>query len=476
VELLTQLHLGLGSFHRAHQAVTFQRLRGGGGPRGGEYAWSLASGDIRPGSAVVPALAAADGRYMLETISPAGEHRYERIESIRTVPYTEDLSGLIAIGARSTTPIISFTVTEAGYYLDPTDRLDVAQRDLAADLERTARGAAGTTIYGALVAILRARKAAGGGRVTLLCCDNLRHNGTRFRQALVQYCERAGDTALLHWIMAMTTCPNSMVDRITPRPTSSVRERVLAATGVDDPVAVVSESYHEWIIEDDFAAARPAWEEAGVQMVTAVAPYEEAKIRILNGSHSALAWAGTLAGHRYIHEDAQDARVRAIAHDYVTDDVIPALTARLAPYPIDLVAYRDTVLDRFANSGIADANQRVAMDGFAKFPGFIAPTLAERLAAGARIESSARVAAAFLKFLERWHRGTLPYRYEDQAMDTRVATSICTAADPLEAFCENEALFGSVRGHPDLVAAVRRAERSLEDWRIEARRIGEVIS
>jgi D-arabinitol 4-dehydrogenase len=216
------------------------------------------------------------------------------------------------------------------------------------------------------------------------------------------------------------------------------------------------------VIEDDFAAARPAWEEAGVQMVASVAPYEEAKIRILNGSHSALAWAGTLAGYRYIHEDARDERVRAIAHDYVTDDVIPALTARLAPYPIDLNAYRDTVLDRFTNSGIADGNKRVAMDGFAKFPGFIGPTLIERLAAGASIASSALVVAAFLKFLERWHRGSLPFQYEDHVMDARVVTNICVSADPIKAFCENDALFGSVRGNSELVAAVRRASRRLE--------------
>jgi len=474
VELLTQLHLGLGSFHRAHQAVTLQRLRGServskaATPHGDECLWTLASGDIRAGSNVVPALAAAGGRYMLETISPAGEHRYELIESIGTVvPYTEDLSGLIAIGARSTTPIISFTVTEAGYYLDPMDRLDVAQGDLAADLERTAHGVAGTTIYGALVAILRARRAADGGPVTLLCCDNLRHNGTRFRKALLEYCEFAGDTALQQWIGAMTTCPNSMVDRITPRPSASVCERVLAATGVDDPPALACESYHQWVIEEDFAGVRPAWERVGVQMVASVAPYEEAKIRVLNGSHCALAWAGTLAGHRFIHEDVQDPHIRAIAYDYVTDDVIPALTARLSPYPIDLGAYRDTVLERFSNAGIADGNQRVAMDGFAKFPGFIAPTLNERLAAGANIDGSAQVAAAFLKFLQRWHRGSLPYHYEDQAMDAEVVTSIATSADPIKAFCENAVLFGSVRRHPDLVAAVRSASRRLEEWRID---------
>jgi len=429
----------------------------------GDRRWSLASGDIRGGSVVAPALAAAGGRYMLETISPAGEHRYERIESIGTiVPHTRDLAGLIAIGASRDTPIISFTVTEAGYYWDSADRLDVSLVEVAADVEHASLGRPGTTIYGALAAILRARMAAGGGAVTLLCCDNLRHNGARFRRALLQFCALVGDSALAHFIGAMTTCPSSMVDRITPRPDPGVRERVRTATGIDDPSAITSESYHQWVIEDDFAAARPAWEEVGVQMVASVAPYEEAKIRILNGSHCALAWAGTLAGHRYIHEDARDARILGIAHDYVSDDVIPCLMATQTPYPIDLPSYRDTVLARFANTGIADGNQRVAMDGFAKFPGFIAPTLRERLAAGQSIASSAMLPAAYLKFLERWHRGTLPFIYEDQAMDPQVATSICNSSDPVGALCENETLFGEVYGHAHLVVAVREASRRLD--------------
>jgi D-arabinitol 4-dehydrogenase len=187
---------------------------------------------------------------------------------------------------------------------------------------------------------------------------------------------------LREWVERNTANPNAMVDRITPRPTAAVRERVAAATGVDDPAALMGESFIQWVIEDNFIAGRPEWEQVGVEMVASVQAYEEAKIRLLNASHSCIAWAGTLVGLTYIHEGTQDAQIRRFAFDYVTDDVIPVLDTPEHPSPINLPQYRDVVLDRFANPAIADTNQRVAMDGFSTIPGFIAPTIRERLARG----------------------------------------------------------------------------------------------
>jgi len=444
------LHLGLGSFHRAHQAVYLNALH-----QAGDTTWLLAGGNTRPDMAeTMAALAAQGGAYMLETISPAGEHHYERITAIRRViPYTPDLAGLIAEGARPETKIISFTVTEAGYYLDAKNRLDLGFADLAADLEGARQGRPGGTIYAALTAILRARRAAGAGPVTLLNCDNLRHNGDRSRTGLLQFIEGAGDADLLAWVQAHTTSPNAMVDRITPRPTPEVRARVLAATGVDDPAALMGEHFIQWVIEDRFAAGRPAWETVGVQMVDSVDAYEEAKIRLLNATHSCIAWAGTLVGHTYIHEGTHDPAIRKMAYDYVTDDTIPVLQ----PSPIDLAAYRDVVLDRFGNPAIADTNQRVAMDGFSKIPGFIAPTIAARLARGEAIASVSMLPALFLAYLQRWHAGGIPYVYQDQAMDPAVAHAICDAADPVAAFCADRSLWGPLAGDARLVDAVRAA-------------------
>ncbi|KQW65020.1 D-arabinitol 4-dehydrogenase [Variovorax sp. Root411] len=454
------LHLGLGSFHRAHQAVYLQRLIDAGDNR-----WSLSGANIRPDMAeVVAALQAQGGRYTLETVSPAGEYRYEEIEAIREVlPWERSLAGVIARGAAPSTRIVSFTVTEAGYYLDNKGRLDLSFGDLAADVERARRGEASgdsVTIYGAICAILRARKAANAGPVTLLNCDNLRHNGERFRAGLLEFIELAGDADLLAWVNANTRCPNAMVDRITPRPPPELRARVKAATGRDDAAAITGESFIQWVIEDDFAAGRPDWGRVGVELVASVQPYEEAKIRILNATHSCIAWAGTLAGLDFIHEGTHDAAIRKMAFDYVTDDVIPCLS----PSPIDLAAYRDVVLDRFGNPSIRDTNQRVAADGFSKIPGFIAPTVRERLAAGQTIESVAMLPALFLAFLQRWHRGALPYAYQDQGMDEAAAHAICNAADPVLALCSDAGLWGAASGDARLVDAVRGASGRVEDF------------
>lgn len=446
---LVILHLGLGSFHRAHQAVYVQRLRAAGDSR-----WSIAGGHLRDDMPeTIAALAAQGGAYMLETVSPALERTYERITSItRVVPYEPGIPGLIAIGAQPSTRIVSFTVTEAGYYLDTKNRLDLGYADLVADLERARRGEAGQTIYGALATILAARRAAGAGPVTLLNCDNLRHNGERSRSGLLHFLDLADAADLRGWVESNTTSPNAMVDRITPRPTPEVRERVRAATGVDDPAALMGESFIQWVIEENFAAGRPPWEKVGVQMVPSVAPYEEAKIRLLNATHSCIAWAGTLVGTSFIHEGTHDPAIRRIAYDYVTDDAIPALS----PSPIDLAAYRDVVLDRFGNPAIRDGNPRVAMDGFAKIPGFVVPTIRERLAKGQGIAGVSMLPALFLAFLQRWRRGEIT-NYRDQGMDEAAAHAICAAADPVDAFCRDRVLWGELAGDARVIAALRDA-------------------
>ncbi|WP_028225866.1 D-arabinitol 4-dehydrogenase [Paraburkholderia ferrariae] len=449
------LHIGAGSFHRAHQAWYLHRVNLARAP--GEAPWSLTVGNIRPDmNAVLDALAAQQGVYTLETVTPQGERHYETIRSItRVLPWSADLAGLIEAGADPACKIISFTVTEGGYYLDEHDRLDTANPDIAADLN-----GGRTTIYGALAAILEARRARNGGPVTLQTCDNLRSNGKRFHAGMREFLALRGATELRDWFDANTACPDSMVDRITPRPTPDVRERVKAATGFDDACPVMGESFIQWVIEDHFCAGRPAWERAGAEMVESVMPYEEAKIRILNATHSCIAWAGTLIGLDYIHEGTNDADIRSFAREYVTEDVIPCLT----PSPLDLAKYRDVVLDRFSNPYIQDTNQRVAADGFSKIPGFIAPTLAQRIAAGATPAATAMLPALFLRFLARWQQGTLPYRYQDGVMDEAATHRMLEAQDPLAVFCADKLLWGGLAGNPALALALREALARVDGW------------
>ncbi|MBB5466083.1 D-arabinitol 4-dehydrogenase [Paraburkholderia sp. CI2] len=452
------LHIGAGSFHRAHQAWYLHRLNEAG--TAGEPRWSLSVGNIRGDmNPVLEALAAQNGVYTLETVTPQGERAYETIRSIeRVLPWSESLDGLIEAGADPACKIIAFTVTEGGYYLDEHDRLDTANADLAADL-----AGGHTTIYGALAAILDARVKRGAGPVTLQTCDNLRSNGERFHAGMSEFLERRGANELAQWFDDNTSCPCSMVDRITPRPTPDVRERVKAATGVDDASPVMGEAFIQWVIEDRFIAGRPAWEKVGAELVDSVLPYEEAKIRILNATHSCIAWAGTLVGLNYIHEGTLDADIRQFAYDYVTEDVIPCLT----PSPLDLERYRDVVLERFSNPHILDTNQRVAADGFSKLPGFIAPTLAECFERGVTPAATAMLPALFFRFLERWHTGKLPYAYQDGVMEERVAHAFFTAPDPLRAFAADRLLWGGMAQTPELEAALAGALARVDAWLAE---------
>jgi D-arabinitol 4-dehydrogenase len=450
---LTLLHIGLGSFHRAHQAVYLHRLR-----ESGDQSWSIVAGNIRddPGDTVA-ALIRQNGAYILETVSPAGARRYERITSIReVVPYDPRLERLVGCGAEASTRIVSFTVTEAGYYLAPDNRLNLAHPDIRRDL------AGGTvTIYGAVAAILRERSRRNAGPLTLLSCDNLRSNGSVFRRNLLEFLENCGEAGLRNWTLDNTTCPCSMVDRITPRPSADLLYRVKDALGIDDLASVMSESYTQWVIEDRFLAGRPALEGVGVEMVESVHAHEEAKIRILNASHSCIAWAGALLGLRFIHEAVAVPEVRQMAYRYVTDDVIPCLDSAEHPSPIDLAKYRDVVLERFGNPHVGDTNQRVVADSFSKVAFFVVPTLRERIAQGMPVAGTAVLLALFFAFLTRWHRGELDFDHQDRLLESATVDTYFSAADPLAAFCRDAALWGDLAGSAVMTQAVRSAHEQV---------------
>ena len=251
-ERLRLLHLGLGSFHRAHQAVYMHRLM-----QSGDARWQCAGANLRPDMAdTIAALQRQGGAYTLETVSPQGERRLEKITAItEVVPFEPTLARALELGADPATRIVSFTVTEAGYALDHEGRLDLRHDDIVNDLA----GKPPRSIYGVVAAILRKRRAAHAGPLTLLNCDNLRHNGDRFRTNLRAYIEASGDADFLAWVDAHTTCPNAMVDRITPRPTPEVMARIRGQVGWDDQAPLMAESFIQWVIEDRFANGRPEW-------------------------------------------------------------------------------------------------------------------------------------------------------------------------------------------------------------------------
>lgn len=446
------LHIGAGSFHRAHQAWYLHRLIISGDKR-----WSIALANIRnDANPLLTALSAQNGKYTLETVTPAGVRKYETITSIsKVIPWDAELAALVAQGADPATGVISFTVTEGGYYLDPQFNLDRSNSDLQTDLNGGC-----CTIYGAIARILRQRKRLNAKPVTLLNCDNLRHNGDRFRKGLLEFLSLLGEKDLIEWVNKNTTSPNTMVDRITPRPSTDIAERVMKELGIEDSVPVMGEAFIQWVIEDNFIAGRPALENAGVELVRSVLPYEEAKIRILNASHSCIAWAGTLIGQSYIHESTLTPDICRMAYDYVTQDVIPSLQ----PNPLDLEQYRDVVLDRFSNPYILDTNQRVAADGFSKIPGFITPTLIECYARGQAPAATCMLPALFFVFMNKWHNGQLPYTYQDGILDEAAVHSMFNSADPIAEFAHDPKLFGPLAQDPAFEQLLRQSVDRVNDW------------
>ena len=440
----TWLHIGLGSFHRAHQAWYLNELI-----KQGDDSWTIAAGNIRNDSEhTIEALTAQNGEYVLETVSPQGERAYEVIKSIKKlIPWQADLLPLIDEGAQEQTKVIGFTVTEAGYYLD--SHLKLVQNDpaLKADL-----AGGNQTIYGIIAKILKKRMQLADGKATLLCCDNVRHNGERFHDGLVEFLGLTGQNDIIEWMKTNITTPNTMVDRIVPRPAEDLPARIKAATGVADKAPVMGETFIQWVIEDNFKDnIRPALEKVGVELVESVVPYEEAKIRVLNVPHAAIAWAGTLLGELYIHDSTNLEIAYKLAHDYVTEDVIPSLGNDL----IDLAKYRDVVLERFTNPHIKDTNQRVAADGFSKIPAQIQPTLIERFKQGALPVATTKLPALFFVFMERRYQGKLPFTYQDGILDEAAVRAMYESADPIHVFATDKALFGQLADKPEFEALLR---------------------
>ena len=440
----TWLHIGLGSFHRAHQAWYLNELI-----KQGDDSWTIAAGNIRNDSEhTIEALTAQNGEYVLETVSPQGERAYEVIKSIKKlIPWQADLLPLIDEGAQEQTKVIAFTVTEAGYYLDSHFKLVQNDPALKADL-----AGGNQTIYGIIAKILKKRMQLADGKATLLCCDNVRHNGERFHDGLVEFLGLTGQNDIIEWMKTNITTPNTMVDRIVPRPAEDLPARIKAATGVADKAPVMGETFIQWVIEDNFKDnIRPALEKVGVELVESVVPYEEAKIRVLNVPHAAIAWAGTLLGELYIHDSTNLEIAYKLAHDYVTEDVIPSLGNDL----IDLAKYRDVVLERFTNPHIKDTNQRVAADGFSKIPAQIQPTLIERFKQGALPVATTKLPALFFVFMERRYQGKLPFTYQDGILDEAAVRAMYESADPIHVFATDKALFGQLADKPEFEALLR---------------------
>ncbi|WP_428154954.1 mannitol dehydrogenase family protein [Brevundimonas sp.] len=379
------VHLGIGAFHRAHQAVVFDDAI-----RGGDLRWGVLGASLRsPG--VRDQLNPQDGLYTLVVRDGSDEHLRVIGAGRGVLVGPEDPAALVAAMADADVHIVTLTVTEKGYRLDPaTGDLLLDDADVAADL---ANIAVPRTAPGFIVAALRARKAAGLKPFTVISCDNLPHNGKRIRAGVIAMARHI-DPSLADWIEAEGAFPQTMIDRIVPATIPDDIVRLTACLGVEDQGMVKAEPFTQWVIEDRFAGERPDFAALGVQLTDAVEPWEDAKLRLLNGAHSAIAYLGALSGYEHVHEAVAVPAFRA----YVEALWDEAQTTLNPPAGLDIPAYRDELMARFSNSALMHRTRQIAMDGSQKLPQRLLAGAAERLAAGQGIDAMALGVAAWMKW------------------------------------------------------------------------------
>lgn len=377
------VHIGIGAFHRAHQAVYTDDAMGAGDRDWGIVGVSLRSGDV------AAQLNPQAGLYTVATRSVTGSSLRVIGAVQRVLVASEDPQAVVDAIAAPATHIVSFTVTEKGYLRAADGSLDLA----------AAKGS--SSLYRFVGAALAARKAAGLPGLTLLSCDNLANNGAVLRRLMREYLA-AEHADLVDWFDAQCRCPATMIDRIVPATTDADRAAIEGELGVRDEGAVVTEGFSQWVIEDDFAGPRPRWEVVGAELVSDVAPYETAKLRMLNGAHSALAYIGLGKGHEFVHQAIADPAIRPLIETLMRDEAAPTIDA--APGQ-DLPAYADALLARFANPALHHRLIQIAMDGSQKIPQRWLETLAWHQRRGVHCPSLEAAVDAWIAFL---HGGMHP--------------------------------------------------------------------
>ena len=384
------LHIGVGGFHRAHEAAYIDDLL----QLGGSEAWGIIGIGLLPHDAKMrDALLAQHHCY---TLVERGEGltRARVIGSLIEYLLASDAPERVL--ARMCSPaikIVSLTITEGGYCILPsTGEFNATEPGIAHDLEHPTTP---KTAFGYIVEALRRRRAEGAPPFTILSCDNLQGNGDVARKAALAYAQLL-DSDLCEWIAQNVSFPNSMVDRITPATSEADREALHAKFGIEDLWPVVCEPFRQWIIEDKFCNGRPDLERVGVQLVEDVHPYETMKIRLLNASHSAMGYLGYLAGFQTICDTIQDPEFRL----YITKLMNEETTPLLPPIPgIDLEQYKKTLIERFSNPAIQDRLTRICLDGSNKLPKFILPSLREGLLKGTPTRRLSLCIASWIRFL-----------------------------------------------------------------------------
>jgi mannitol 2-dehydrogenase len=383
-------HIGVGAFHRAHLAVYIEACLSDADQRG----WGLLGINLlERDKDLARALQDQDNLYSVTEFAPDSTSVTRVIGAMVEHVYApDDPAALLVRLADPSIRIASLTITEGGYLLDGNGNFRFDDEGVVHDL---AHRQLPRTAFGFVVGALALRRAAGVPPFTVMSCDNLRHNGDQARRAFVAYAT-AHSPELGAWIEDQVDFPNAMVDRITPATNAGRRDELNAASGLDDRVPVVCENFIQWVVEDRFRHGRPAWERHGAQMVADVTPYEEAKIRLLNGAHQMLSYPAFLAGYRRVDVALAD----PLFHNYLQNFLECDAGVWLHSLPgMELSGYGLKLLQRFANSAIADQLARLCLDGGSKIPGFLEPTLSACLHAGRDARRLAFLLACFDRYV-----------------------------------------------------------------------------
>lgn len=382
------LHMSVGGFHRSHQAVYLDMFL-----NKNPSDWMIEGVGLMPQDKDnLNKLAEQGGLYAVLERAPDSD-QVRIVGSMKNVLHApSDPAAIINRIASPEIKILSLTITEKGYYYDDKRNLNANHPAIQNDIVLPENP---QTAYGYLVKGLQKRRADNVGPVTIMCCDNLPGNGHITEHLLLQFTKLA-DPSLVEWINANVSFPNAMVDRITPVTTDKIRDILADDFGIDDAWPVVCEDYLQWIIEDKFIAGRPALENVGVQIVKDVEPYEKMKVRLLNGSHSALSYVSYLLGHREVDKAMADPLVSKFVRAYMDECITPSVPDVPG---IDLDQYKDKLISRFANPSISDQVQRLAEDGSQKIRNAIVPPLEFQLEQGASIKWIALALAGWFRYL-----------------------------------------------------------------------------
>lgn len=430
------IHIGLGNFHRAHQAWYLHRLM----QQGLAKDWAIIGAGVRPYDAAMrQKLLAQDCLTTLIELAPGSVSAEITGSMIDYLPIEDGNGALIRAMADPAIRIVSLTVTEGGYFVDPaTGGLDVRHPDIRHDVENPTRP---RTVFGAIAAALKTRRDAGVGPFTVQSCDNLRGNGNATRQAVVSLA-RLTDPKLADWIDQTCSFPNSMVDCIVPA-TGPVEIALACELGIEDAAPVTHENYRQWVIEDDFCAGRPDWNKAGAVFTPSVHDYEVMKIRILNAGHQVLANAGEMLSVETIADCMEHPLIAALFQKVQQEEIAPYVAAVPGMNSQD---YAKLIERRFSNASIRDTVRRVAFDGSSRHPGFVHPILRDALAAGGPIAGLSLVEAIWARMCAGTREDSTGIEANDPYWDALAEAAMAARLRP-QAWLEQHDIYGDLAGN-----------------------------